>query len=312
MSSSSTLPPVAVRHEGHKTLIKWHRARRRAGDPPFTASRIVEGMRAGASVEIDLNIHGDRGFAVLHDRVIDHATTGSGEISQLGADQLRSLFLRADDGSVLDERVLLLDDLSALLDAAGIHPQSLLQLDFKETAHELDPAAITLFAEAVAPIARHTILSCGDAEAVRLLTTPVPGIRIGYDPCHGGAVDRVLRSGDFDHFVERAIGASPNAEMVYLERRLILEADRRGFDMVGAFHLHGRTIDAYTVYTADEPSLREVGRLLELRVDQITTDDPEALVAAFASGGCAATTNESYPVVEQRRGTRSVSKPPTQ
>ncbi|GAB89716.1 glycerophosphodiester phosphodiesterase [Gordonia rhizosphera] len=277
----STVAPVAVRHEGHKTLIKWHRARCRAGDPAFTASRIVEGMRAGASVEIDLRIHADRGFAVLHDRDVADATTGTGRVDDLSAAQVRSLFLRAEDGSPLRERVLLLEDLADLLGTIPVHPDALLQLDFKETAAALDDTATRNFADAVTPFAAHAILSCGDAEAVGMLTDAVPGIRIGYDPCHRGAVRRVLLTRAFDGFVERAVSASPRAEMVYLEIRLILEADRRGYDIVGAFHDRGRTVDAYTIRGVTGEQLRQVRRLIELRVDQITTDDPEGLIAAL-------------------------------
>lgn len=278
--SPATPPPVAIRHAGHTTRIKWHRARRRVADPAFTATRIIEGMRVGASVEVDLVTHADRGFAILHDRDVTHATSGSGNIAELGAAQVRSLFLRGNDGSVLDHHVLLLEDLATIFDDVSIDPNALLQLDFKETAADLDGTAINRFAGAVAPLARNIILSCGDAEAVRLLTTPVPRIRVGYDPCHHGAVDRVLDSGEFDAFVDGAIAASPHAEMVYLERRLILAADDRGVDLVDAFHRRGRTVDAYTIYVIDEASVREVRRLLELRVDQITTDDPEGLIAA--------------------------------
>ncbi|MGC4963158.1 glycerophosphodiester phosphodiesterase [Gordonia sp. DT101] len=273
--------PTAVIHDGHTTQIKWHRARRRADDPAFTTSRIIEGMAVGASVEVDLVLHADRGFAVLHDRDVAHATTGTGRISELPASYVRTLFLRSNTGVPLDEPVLLLEDLADILDRQAVHPDALLQLDFKEDAQALDPAAIDTFARAVTPIAPNTILSCGDAQAVRLLTDPVPGIRIGYDPCHHGAVDRVLRSGDIATFVERAVTASPRAEMIYLERRLILEADGRGFDIIAAFHAHARTIDAYTLYRADGESVREARRLIELRADQITTDDPEGVVAAL-------------------------------
>ncbi|GAA3719810.1 glycerophosphodiester phosphodiesterase [Gordonia hankookensis] len=273
--------PTAVVHDGHTTQIKWHRARRRADDPAFTTSRIVEGMTLGASVEVDLVIHADRGFAVLHDRDVAHATTGTGRISELPASYVRTLFLRSDTGVPLDEPVLLLEDLSDVIARPTVHPDALLQLDFKEDAKALDTAAIDTFARAVAPIARNAILSCGDAEAVRLLTDPVPGIRVGYDPCHHGAVDRVLRSGDFAAFVERAVTASPRAELIYLERRLILEADRRGFDVIAAFHAYARTVDAYTLQRADDESVRQARRLVELRVDQITTDDPEGLIAAL-------------------------------
>ncbi|MEE4023475.1 glycerophosphodiester phosphodiesterase family protein [Gordonia sp. PKS22-38] len=280
-STAFTLPPVEVIHEGHRTSIKWHRARRRPDDPPFTSNRIVEGMTVGASVEIDLVVHGEHGFAVLHDLDLGHATTGRGRVSTATAEQLRALRIRDNDGAPLDEPVLLLDDLPELLAEHDIHPDALLQLDFKQDAIALDAVTVRNFADAVAPMASSSILSCGDAEAVRTLTDAVPGIRIGYDPCHQGALRRVLRSEDFDGFVRRAITASPHAEMVYLERRLILEADRRGFDMVGAFHAHDRMVDAYTISGIDADSIRQARRLTELRVDQITTDDAEGLVAAL-------------------------------
>lgn len=272
---------MALIRDGHRTLLKWHRARRRAADPVFTATRLIEAMRVGASVEIDLVIHADRGFAVLHDRTVDAATTGVGRIADLRAADLRGLFLRANDGRPLDQRVLLLEDLAEILENAPLNPDALLQLDFKEDAAALDDAAITVFADAVTPFAANAILSCGDSEAVRILTDAVPSIRIGYDPCHHGASDAVLRTGDFEAFADRAVAASPNAEMVYLERRIVLEAERRGTDIIDEFHRRARTVDAYTIYTVDEPSIRDVARLLDLRVDQITTDDPEGLYAAF-------------------------------
>ncbi|MYR06808.1 glycerophosphodiester phosphodiesterase [Gordonia sp. SID5947] len=281
VSTSSTLPPVEVLHEGHRTSIKWHRARRRPNDPPFTSRRIVEGMAAGASVEVDLVVHGERGFAVLHDLNLGHTTTGRGRVPAFSAQEIRALRIRDNDGTPTDETVLLLDDLPDLFAPATVHPNAVLQLDFKQDAAALDDIAVANFAAATAPIASSVILSCGDAEAVRLLTDAVPGIRIGYDPCHHGALRRVLRSEDFDGFVDRAVIASPDAEMVYLERRLILEADQRGFDMVGAFHDRGRTVDAYTISGVDDDSLRQARRLIALRVDQITTDDAEGLVAAL-------------------------------
>ena len=132
---------------------------------------------------------------------------------------------------------------------------------------------------AVGPVARHMIVSSGDAEAVRLLTESTPGIRIGYDPCHDGALDRLAQTQDFAGFVRDAVAASPRAEMIYLAYQLVLEADRLGFDIVAAFHAAGRRIDAYTINKADDVALPKVRRLLELKVDQITTDDPEGLLA---------------------------------
>ena len=61
--------------DGHRTFFKWHRGRRTITDPVFTGQRIIEGMRLGASVEVDLVRHASNGFAVLHDETLDRETT---------------------------------------------------------------------------------------------------------------------------------------------------------------------------------------------------------------------------------------------
>jgi glycerophosphoryl diester phosphodiesterase len=269
--------PIFIERDGHRTWLKWHRARRKASDPVFTGGRILEGMRLGASVEVDLVIHADRGYAVLHDLTVERETTGNGKVAELGAAALRSLYLRGNDGAALAERVMLLEDLCSLLAEGGLHPDALLQLDYKEDARVLDAAAVASFQTSVAPVARHMILSSGDAASVRLLTEGVTGLRIGYDPCHAGAFEQPMETRDFAGFVRDAVEASPQAEMIYLAYPLVLEADRAGFDIVGAFHAEERRIDAYTIQRADDESRPRVQRLLELRVDQITTDDPEGL-----------------------------------
>lgn len=271
--------PIFVERDGHRTWLKWHRAKRQASDPVFTGRRILEGMRLGASVEVDLVVHGDRGFAVLHDLSVERETTGQGKVAELTADQLRALQLRGVDGLPLDDKVLLLEDLCGLLAQGGLHADALLQLDYKEDWRVLDAAALAIFRAAVGSVAQHMIVSSGDAEAVRLLTESTPGIRIGYDPCHDGALDRLAQTQDFARFVRDAVAASPRAEMIYLAYQLVLEADRQGFDITAAFHAAGRRIDAYTINKADGVALPKVQRLLELKVDQITTDDPEGLLA---------------------------------
>ncbi|MGV9669999.1 glycerophosphodiester phosphodiesterase [Gordonia sp. NPDC003504] len=273
MSASA---PIALRRDGHTTRLKWHRARRRASDPPFTARRIVEGMRAGASVEIDLVLNADRGCTVLHDRFLNTATTGTGAIADTPATTLRTLCLRDNDAGVLeDQHVLLLDDLAGLL--TDMHPDAMLQLDFKESAADLDDVAVAAFAEAVTPFAGNALLSCGDAEAVRILTDAVPALHVGYDPCHHGAVDRVLRWRTYRRFVDAAIEASPRAEVIYLDRRLVFTCADRGFDLIAAFHARDREIDVYTLGRADDP---DIDRALALRADQITTDDADGVIAA--------------------------------
>jgi glycerophosphoryl diester phosphodiesterase len=273
--------PVSLIRDGHRSFLKWHRARRRASDPVFTGRRILEGMALGASVEVDLVLHADDGFAVLHDLELAPETTGRGRVRETSAATLRALRLRDNEGRPIAGRVMLLEDLAALIARDGAHPEALLQLDFKEDARALTPRALATFAAALAPVARHFILSSGDAHAVRLLTAGVPGIRVGYDPCHMGAIDRLMASRDYPAFVAAALAASPEAELVYLDHALVLFAADDGFDLVAAFHGAGRRVDAYTLERADAAGLATARRLLELRVDQITTDDAEALHAAL-------------------------------
>ncbi|MDC9824094.1 glycerophosphodiester phosphodiesterase family protein [Devosia sp. ZB163] len=270
---------ISVTRNGHRTFFKWHRGRRTATDPVFTGRRIIEGMKLGASVEVDLVIHADDGMAVLHNLSLERETTGSGLVRETSAETLRGLNLRDNDGQPIADKVMLLEDLAALIARDGAHPEGLLQLDYKEDAAALNPAVIANFARALGPVARHFILSSGDAESVRVLTDSAPGLRIGYDPCHKGAMERLMESRNYAAFVADAVAASPKSELDYLEYRLVLEADRDGFDIIGAFHAHGRRIDAYTVRRADEDGMAVIRRLLDLRVDQITTDDPEGVAA---------------------------------
>ncbi len=274
---------ISVTRAGHRTFFKWHRGRRTGSDPVFTGRRIIEGMQLGASVEVDLVIHADNGMAVLHNLSLERETTGSGLVRETSAETLRGLHLRDNDGQPIDDKVMLLEDLAALIARDGAHPEGLLQLDYKEDAAALNPQVIANFAAALQPVARHFILSSGDAEAVRVLTEATTGLRIGYDPCHKGALERLMETRDYAAFVADAVAASPKSELDYLEYRLVLEADRDGFDIIGAFHAHGRRIDAYTVRRADDDGMAVIGRLLELKVDQITTDDPEGVAAALSA-----------------------------
>ncbi len=274
--------PIYVERDGHKTWLKWHRARRTVTDPVFTGRRIIEGMRLGASVEVDLVIHAGHGMAVLHNLSLERETTGTGLVRETAPEVLRQLHLRDNAGNPIDDRVMLLEDLAALLAAEGAHPDALLQLDYKEDAEALAPATIAGFAAALAPVARNFILSSGDAGSVAMLTSAVPGLRIGYDPCHKGAIDQLMQDHDYAAFVAAAIAASPHAELDYLEYRLVLAAEDEGFDLIGAFHAHGRRVDAYTINHADAAGLALAERLLALKADQITTDDPEGLARGLA------------------------------
>lgn len=273
--------PLHIERGAHRTRLKWHRARRTPTDPVFSRARILEGMRIGASVEVDLVVHGGGGMAVLHNLMLEEETTGTGPVRAADAATLRALHLRANDGRVLPERVMLLDDLCAELRRNPPHRDALLQLDFKQDMEALDPRTIAGFGAAIGDLGPHMILSGGDLDAVMALVAAAPGVRMGYDPCHGGSLKALKESGDFGGWIAEALAAAPGAELIYLAHEIVTAADDAGVDLIGLVHAQGRRVDAYTVQRVTPESLRLVARLVALKADQITTDDPEGLCAAM-------------------------------
>jgi len=67
--------------------------------------------------------------------------------------------------------------------------------------------------------------------------------------------------------------------MIYLAWQIVTLSADAGYDIVAAFHRHGRRVDAWTIKAADADTVPVVERLLGLKVDQITTDDPEGMAA---------------------------------
>jgi glycerophosphoryl diester phosphodiesterase len=272
---------VAITRNGHRTLLKWHRGRKRIADLPFTGERILEGMRLGASVEVDLVKHADGGFAVLHDFSLAHDTTGEGLVKDAPAAALRRLFLRDGQGRPTTHQLMLFEDLCALLAAGeGIAPEALLQLALKEEGRgAIGAREVAAFADAATPVRQHLILSGGSADNVGMLAAATPGLATGYDPCAAPVVARLVVTRAFDRFVADALAAAPEARMIYLAYQLVLYAADQGFDLIGAFHAAGKTVDAWTLDAATPENAARAERLLALNVDQITTDDPEALEA---------------------------------
>jgi len=274
--------PVSVTVEGQRANLKWHRARRISGDHAFTGSRIREAMAAGASVEIDLNPMQDGGFAVVHDATLDRETTGHGPVAAATAADLAKLARRGNDGLPIMDPVLTLTDLIADLAKQPVGLTALLQLDLKCADSDLAPCHEEQFADAVAPLAQHLILSGGDATAVRRLAR-ASGIAVGYDPCHEDSHLRLARSGRFADFVKTGLVTMPEARIIYLDLRLILAADAAGVNIIAPYREDGRSVDAYTIRNASAEMVALARRAILLGADQITTDDPQALHAALNS-----------------------------
>ncbi len=260
--------------DGRTTRLKWHRARQLATDTAFTGARLVDGLQAGASVEIDINRHGGGGFVILHDPTLDRETTGSGEVGDTAPVTLRGLFLRDNQGRPTTEPLMLLEDVGDLLADCNAGDGALFQLDIKTAATDLTGADLAAFGAVVGRLGVDVILSSDDADAVRMLARAAPGVQIGHDPCHGHLADALRRDRDFGAFVKAALAESPEATMIYLAIPIVLAAEDHGCNLVAAFQAAGRRVDARTMQKADAIILR---RLLDLGVDQITTDDPVAV-----------------------------------
>jgi glycerophosphoryl diester phosphodiesterase len=208
MSDIPEAPVAHVTPDGHRMALKWHRGRRQAGDMAFSPRRIAEAFAAGASVEIDLNPLACGDWAVIHDATLDRETTGTGPVAACTAGVLATLRLRDETGAPTDVPVASLAGLARAAAAGPIGAGTLLQLDLKVGTGALTPGNVAGFAQAVAPVAAHAILSGGDAAAVRRLAEAA-GLVMGYDPCHEGASLDLARTGRFDDFVAGALAALP-------------------------------------------------------------------------------------------------------
>ncbi|UYN99782.1 MAG: glycerophosphodiester phosphodiesterase [Devosia sp.] len=273
--------PLFIDRHGHRTWLKWHRGRRRASDPVFTGARILEAMRLGASVEVDLVVTGDKGMAVLHDLTLDRETTGAGPVAGTSDAAIRQLNLRGNNGEPLPDAVMLLEDLCQLMAGGAVHPDALLQLDYKEDESVLDDRAVAKFVAATGPVASNMVVSSGSAKAIDMLTAALPAMKKGFDATNEARFRAALAAGRLQEYVDEAMAEMPDAALVYLYWEMVTHAADAGFDIVDAFHRHGTRIDAWTIREVTPASVVQVERLLDLKVDQITTDDPEGLYAAL-------------------------------
>jgi glycerophosphoryl diester phosphodiesterase len=277
-------PPfgIALDTAGHRVRLKWHRLKRHRDDVVFTPQRLREGMALGAAMEVDLRRHADHSFVCLHDALLDRETSGSGPVIDAEATLLRRLVLRGEDGAPTDERLILLEDLAELA-RHGATCGGSIQLDLKESNDLVDEMTIANFRRTLASVAHRFVLSGSDWPAVCRLAEAVPGLSRGFDPCAEDSLDRLRDPVDFLDFAAAALATAPEAETVYLDYRIVLAAAGVGIDLVDPFHAAGKAVDAWTLDTDHPGAAESLRRLVALKVDQITTDEPDALQALFAT-----------------------------
>lgn len=274
---------LVLEYRDHRTRLKWHRLRRRLADPLFSAEVMAEGFRLGASMELDLRVRADGGFVVLHDDRLEGETTGQGTIAEMTRAQMQP-FHFADDGA--GRPLIFSEDLAAMLQSA--HPDALLQFDMKDDFAAIGERGLAHLAEHFSATAAPVIISGDSLELIVGVRERLPQLLRGIDPTDKlAAIWRADGLAAVEAELLADLRGPTDPHTVYLYWRLVLEAAQAGLDLIGLCHAEGRLVDAWT-FTLVQPATgfsdeewRQFSALMDLRPDQITTDEAPATEAAW-------------------------------
>jgi glycerophosphoryl diester phosphodiesterase len=241
---------------------------------------MADGFRLGASMELDLRVRKDGGFLVLHDEELEGETTGYGRITETTS--VGGLTMLEGGGPVLTSEAM-----AGML--ATAHPEALLQFDMKDDLATIGDAGVEHLRHWFGGTLPCSVIVGGSSlELIIAVREKLPNLLRGIDP-----TDKLVEVYKADGL--KAVEADLLADLrgptepdtVYLEWRLLLEADRQGLDLVGLCHAEGRKVDAWT-FTLKQPKAgfsdeewAQFSRLIALKADQITTDEAPATEAAW-------------------------------
>jgi len=266
---------IAIEDRGRRILLKWHKLRRQAGEPPFNPENLRAGLRAGASLEVDIQVLADDEWVCLHDDLLDFETNGHGRVAEASSSDVSRL--RIADANYAPPP---LPEVANEAAAAG-PSQAVLQFDLKASRDRLSEKAVTRFTNLVRPIASRCILSGSDWEAVQKLGSALPSLALGFDPLDLDAsfTDAAGAEAFVSHVAEIATGA----RTFYLDRALVARALSFAVNPISELKrlCAGATVDVWTL----DPETPGVKRTLHLAVsagaDQITTNAPRDLAEVW-------------------------------
>ena len=207
------------------------------------------------------------------------AEMSGGQQQRVALGRLRQ---RAEDGTLLADPPLFLDELAAAVRRAPALPAGLVQLDVKEPLERLDRGLLEGFACALEGIAPAFTAGGCEAGLIEALAVAAPGIARGFDPLLAyAAAGLPTDAAGFRALGEAAFAAMPDAAIFYLEARLFLAAARVGVCLPAIVKRGGALVDAWTV-DADRPDLLgPLEELARLGCGQVTSNDPLALRALW-------------------------------
>jgi glycerophosphoryl diester phosphodiesterase len=266
---------------GHVTRLKWHRLRRQMRDPLFSADVMQSGFALGASMELDLRVRADGGFAVLHDENLEGETTGAGLVAEKSGGELQGIRMK-DAGRPL----ILSEDLSRMLQSA--HPDALLQFDMKDDYEAIGSNGITHLAAHFQNIAASVIISGASLELIVAVKETLPHLKRGIDPTDKLVEiyrNQGLKAVEADLLADMRGPTEPDT--IYLHWPLILQAAKEGLDLVALCASEDKLVDAWTFTLKDPQSgfsdaeWHNFSALMALKPGQISTDEAPATERAW-------------------------------
>ncbi len=287
-------------------LLVHHAARCGARYPASSLAGIAACAAAGAQVvEIDVQALADGDFALLHDALLERATTGRGPVGGQTAAYVKGQRLLAG-GRPSEERVGLLSEAVDLLRGSAAPVE--LQLDLK--AHPtalLTGERLRALARWVQPLGQRVRVSSVGDWSLRRLHALAPTLPLGFDPllyldlrgdeeqvppyrcgAYGYRDDHPLaavRWGAPAAYLEERAEAlwqqAPIAGVWYIRGCVLARALDDGFDWIGFLHRRGVQVCAWTLEPSRPDDVALGRRLATAGVDRITSDDPPGLARAM-------------------------------
>jgi glycerophosphoryl diester phosphodiesterase len=235
--------------------------------PENTLEAFLLAAEAGAGgLELDVHMTLDKEIVVIHDATVDRTTQGSGTVAEMTLNELRSLDagyrFSPDGGRTYPYRGRGFR-VPTLAEVYEEFPQSYVNIDMKEAQPGVEEAVLRVIRDAGGE-ARILVVSSDHAVVRRFRRVCGGGISTGASRLETGVFYLLSRL-----HLERLYRPTYDALQVPVEHR--------GFTLVTprflqAAHRVGVRVDVWTINDPDE-----MRRLLDIGVDVIMTDRPEAL-----------------------------------
>jgi glycerophosphoryl diester phosphodiesterase len=258
---------------------------------------------------MDISPLADGDFILLHGRLLEQGTTGSGPVNAFAADELASLRL-VWRGVVTDEPVR---PLSWALDLVRHHPQPVeLQLDLKPYA-PFSAGDLSRLVEALQPLKDRVRVTSVADWVLRRLHALDAGLPLGFDPLLYLDADArrtrdpmisPFRLGAYNYWDDHPLASrrwgtaadylatraealwvqAPAGALWYIAAPLLAQALDDGFDWIADLHSRGVQVAAWTLDASHAEQAALARRLAALGVDRIITNDAPALAQVLDAG----------------------------